>query len=524
MKKITFIITFCSIVFFATAQKPFTQILNTKFTLNPEWKTINEDCSRVLAGDLEDIGMFSCVDGKELWRINFKQKYGKKSSTDWRWIEEKGLVKIEFKGDKKGETQVFYIDDVTMEAVADENVRTVKTKPSDIIDKLSLKLTNPNIEVKASYYTKWVFNGSAVKGNKRKVNISCNGAYTWSTQIEANLVASLCDNSMGSASEFFGNQLSLSSSGNKVFVIYEGLTCLDMATGKLLWQSSFDNSYFDFGLFKSVQTVGRADYPMVENEHVYFADLTKNISCIKKLDANTGNVVWQSAKVDKDALIPQILSTDEVIIARFGGEIITQSYIPNANNSAASVCKTELKMTGDFGIKVYDKANGKLLWETATLKPEGDKFSSSISNVVMDGKNIIVASDKNIFSLDSKTGKVNYKVACAGLDIGKPYRLYWYKDDLMIEANEGVARLKKADGNKVFATNTGKCLSTQFVGEAYFVWTGKELGDMNKFVRVDTETGVINGKQEDTYRPWFTADGNEFVKFDGNKILRYKTK
>jgi hypothetical protein len=41
---------------------------------------------------------------------------------------------------------------------------------------------------------------------------------------------------------------------------------------------------------------------------------------------------------------------------------------------------------------------------------------------------------------------------------------------------------------------------------------------------MDIASGTIYGKQTDTYKPWFTPDGEEFVKLDGQKIYRYKTK
>jgi len=43
-------------------------------------------------------------------------------------------------------------------------------------------------------------------------------------------------------------------------------------------------------------------------------------------------------------------------------------------------------------------------------------------------------------------------------------------------------------------------------------------------VRIDLESGAIYGKIKDTAYPYFTQDGAYLIKFDGAKVLRYKTK
>ena len=55
------------------------------------------------------------------------------------------------------------------------------------------------------------------------------------------------------------------------------------------------------------------------------------------------------------------------------------------------------------------------------------------------------------------------------------------------------------------------------------MWTGKEKGDLKNFTRVDLTSGKLLGKMSDTYYPYFTADGNAFIKFDGKNIYRYLT-
>jgi len=55
-----------------------------------------------------------------------------------------------------------------------------------------------------------------------------------------------------------------------------------------------DNTDFDFGVFKSVQTLGRAGYPFADETGVYVADLSKKQHRIKKFDLKTGVMICQS--------------------------------------------------------------------------------------------------------------------------------------------------------------------------------------------------------------------------------------
>jgi hypothetical protein len=61
-------------------------------------------------------------------------------------------------------------------------------------------------------------------------------------------------------------------------------------------------------------------------------------------------------------------------------------------------------------------------------------------------------------------------------------------------------------------------------GEAFIVWTGKDVDDRNEFIRFDPATGAILGKLEGCYRPRFDHAGDRFVRFDNPKVMMYRTK
>lgn len=209
------------------------------------------------------------------------------------------------------------------------------------------------------------------------------------------------------------------------------------------------------------------------------------------------------------------------LIVRNGGEVLVQKLVTNANDGSQT-CISEMKEEGDFSLNAYDASTGKLLWIADDLKALGDKFKG-ISNLLSEDGLVYVTSEKNLFALDPKTGAAKWKVDITKMKIGKPSNIYFIGDDILIEAKEGLARVKKADGTVKYATNTDQNFGGFFRGDVFYLWTGKKPDDRNKFIRFNLETGAIEGGIEDTYYPYFTEDGNEFIKKKDQVLFRYRT-
>ena len=62
-----------------------------------------------------------------------------------------------------------------------------------------------------------------------------------------------------------------------------------------------------------------------------------------------------------------------------------------------------------------------------------------------------------------------------------------------------------------------------FAGNLFYVWTGSDIFSLEDFVRFDLNSGKIISKMKDTPNPFFSEDGEEFLKIDGEKYFRYKT-
>ncbi len=523
MKKLIAIGSMFLYVLSAFAQSPIKLDWKAVFPLKVESRLINEDRTLVLGGNYNELAMMDGVTGKILWKLNYKEKLGQKKAKDWNWDKDVKVVWVEVKGDNKKENITSYFKDATGEQITDQDYNKLKAEyEKDIrwVKKSTLIVDEHGTDVWLDYVPKKAV-AAGGKGAKSKVTVKANRNYTWSTDIEIRYVRSLCANTVGTSNS--NDQIRLVYSHDKIFVIYEGMSVLDIKTGKLLWQTELDNSDVDWGIFKLVQTLDRAGFPYVDETAVYVADLTKGQYRIKKFDAESGTLLWQSEKFDNDDVVPSLKVINGVLIAQFGGRLRTETYIPGSNGNP-DVCKTEIKFTGDPGLRAYDTKTGKLLWETSTMKELGDRFSGAITNMIKIGQVVCVASDKNFYLFDSD-GKVKYSTPIKALKIGKPETVEMYTDNVvLLQCEGGVALISIVDNKVLFSTKTGKCFDYQKIGNAFFVWTGKDQFNQSEFVRVDMENGALLSKAKDTPYPYFSPDGEYVTKFDGSKVMRFKTK
>lgn len=513
------------------SQKEFKKVYELKIPVSVDTWENNDERSLVIAGDMAEICGIDAVAGKVLWQINVKEKFKVKKAEEWSYDSELGIVEVKYKGEKRGDMVTAYLDEKTGEQLSEEATKRSKKEktrkqPKSKLKKNSfvgiggLELESPAVLLKLSY-EKPKMNASFGRGKKMPITVKCSGEYSWSTTIEGSFVRALCDNVIGYGDDFGGDFIDIDTYGNYVFVQYEGLTVLDMKTGKELWSTTFDFSSFDLGVFKSEMIIGRAPMPVCDESAAYIADLSKDVRAIRKFDLRTGEKLWESERLPKDAIITEMIVVNGTLIVRNGGEVLVQKLVTNANDGSQT-CISEMKEEGDFSLNAYDASTGKLLWIADDLKALGDKFKG-ISNLLSEDGLVYVTSEKNLFALDPKTGAAKWKVDITKMKIGKPSNIYFIGDDILIEAKEGLARVKKADGTVKYATNTDQNFGGFFRGDVFYLWTGKKPDDRNKFIRFNLETGAIEGGIEDTYYPYFTEDGNEFIKKKDQVLFRYRT-
>jgi hypothetical protein len=133
-----------------------------------------------------------------------------------------------------------------------------------------------------------------------------------------------------------------------------------------------------------------------------------------------------------------------------------------------------------------------------------------------------VATEKELLQIDATNGSLKLATPLSKLKIGLPKDISFLNNNIFIQATEGYAMFT-VDGTMVYSTPTKEILKTEEYGNAYVVWTGKSIFDLNEFICFDPATGKIAGKMEDTSYPYFFDNGKYVIKFDGNKeIQRYK--
>lgn len=515
------------------AQKQFPKLYELKFPVEVERWASDDDNTWVVAGDDGEICGVDAVTGKVAWTLNVKERFGVKRCERWKYLTDDGVVEVYCKGDKKDDIKTYRLDPMTGQDLGSASGKKPQKSKSGAWSAFrnanssswssagGIELKDPSVTLYLDY-DRPEMNASFGRGKRSAITVTCIGEYTWTSTVQGSFVRALCDNVVGYGDSFGGDFISVQGNKDVVFVQYEGLSVLDMKTGKLLWETSFDYSSFDFGAIKSEMIIGRAPMPVCDASAAYVADLSKEVRAIRKFDLKTGKLIWESEKLPKDAIIAEMVVVDGTLLVRNGGRVLVQKLVTNAN-TGAQTCISEMKDEGDFSLDAYDIQTGKPLWVAEDLKALGDKFKS-ITNMLTDGQLVYVASDRNLFALEPKTGASKWKTDVDAMKIGKPTKLHFLESDIMVETEEGIARTKQSDGSKVYATNTDKNLGWFFEDKVFYVWTGKKADDACQFIRFNLQTGAIEGKQEEeTYNPYFSPDGNEFIRKSGNTLSRYRT-
>ncbi len=500
------------------AQNECTQIWKNTFPVEPKWRMINADATLILEGTLNEVAMIDAISGSILWQLNFKKSLGIKSANGWDWDKDRGVVKVRVKGEKKEEEKTTYYEEKTGVAISDISAVVLNQKKVKNKKRYNsyLYLKDKGLTLSLTYQKRTM--GELIKRKPLSITIECNGNKTWSKTIEAKVTTSLCENRAEGGEPL----IDFNVQGDKVFLIYDGVSVIDLNSGNVLWQTIFDNAEYDFGLFKSTQTLGRAGSPLSTDDGVYVVDLSKDQHCIKKFEIETGKLVWKSEAFDKDAIVPELSIINNVLVAHFGGRVTVETYIP-AQSGSGDTYKTEPKMKGDFSLKGYDITNGKLLWETNKMKELSDKFSNALTNMVTIDNAVYVASDKNFYAFTSN-GKTKYNTPINKVGLGNPVKMFSHQNNIIIMFEEGVGSFDMSSGKQNYTTDTKKALGEFMEGNVFYVWTGSDVFSLEDFVRFDLNNGQIISKMKDTPYPFFSEDGEEFIKFKGEQYFRYKTK
>lgn len=517
-RKIFILFLLCQYSLFS--QNEFKKEWETKVDVENKWNSCNTDLSMILIGDLKEFSMVDGTNGKILWTFNAKEKFGIKSVEDWTFLfaKEGEPVEVIYKKPKEELKTTIYLDSKSGEITNSYNESTLKDKTNKINrSRNRTRFATSAYDEESNTYVDLYFKDKLLKnsyaGNSFDVTVKASLNYNWETPIKVRAVTHI--NRLLLSSNDPDIMMNVMIKNGKVFIIYEGITVLDLKTGHVLWNTTFD--LVDAGM--TSQEIGKAPLPTVDKDAVYICDLSKGEKVIKKLDINTGTLIWKSEKLDNDEVVSQLSIVENTLIAKFGGSIRKAKSVYNANNGATTQIAKNV-YEGKSDIRVYDANSGKTLWTAEKMFSE-DKFSKSECSILLNGNNLIACSPKFLYIVNPTTGEIKSKTE-VGKEIGKPEYIFEYNNNFILKGEEGIASFNLS-GTKNYAISTNKALFTEFVGDAFIVWTGKNTDDLNEFIRFDLSTGGIMGKLKGCYYPRFDQTGNYFIRFNNNVITKYKT-
>jgi hypothetical protein len=298
-----------------------------------------------------------------------------------------------------------------------------------------------------------------------------------------------------------------------VFVVYEGISVFDAKTGKPQWKSDFNNSEIDGGLKTTKQVLDISAFPLVDGNSVYIVDLTKETYGIKKLDANTGNIIWKTEKFSSSDIIPNIKLVNGVLLAQFGGVVDYQTTV-NTDNGVRHT--STYKYRGNPGIKAFDPNTGKTIWDEKKL---GEKKLGNTSNFIFDESLVYFMTENNFYALNIADGAIQKKVDLKDLKMGEPLQFELNKDSRKVNVlmEKGICAID-LDKNAVAYKTVVKDVTGWFTrGDNYFLLIGD---DQDAFVGIDINTGAVRGKHKGEIER-ISADGKYIVEFDGGKVQKF---
>ena len=524
MKKILLSTVFALLSCMLYSQSEFKPELKVKFPIDVNSKSINSERTLVLGSNNKEAVMIDMNTGKTMWQVTFLDKLKEKKAKYVCYEEVSGRVRVDVDGGKDL-IKSYYLDEKTGEVIDDKPTNTkvaTNTKAANSGNRFNLQhsfySSEKNVTIDVSYKERLI--ASSAGSHSVNLTIKAAGAYNWEINEEVEVVRSLCTNS-GLTSDIT-DLMTVYTLGDKVFLVYDGVTVLDIATGKKLWQTGFDYADFSFGLTKCSQLFPRAALPIVKNNLAYVVNLKKEERKLKAIDVNTGSIVWESEKYDGDAVVSELFVSDNSLIIHFGGKVIKQVYKPGMGNGSVETCSTELENQSNSGLKAYELTTGKIIWTTYDRK-DLPSFKDKTTNIAqVDGK-LIVATEKFIYALDPKTGSVVYSIPTKTLKLGTVTGLFGFNDKVLVDGEDGIASISPKDGKVIYAVNTNKNCYSEFKGDKLIVWNDDNIFDLKGFIALDPISGTVYGKQKDTRYPYFSSNGDYFIKFNGNKeVLKFR--
>lgn len=155
----------------------------------------------------------------------------------------------------------------------------------------------------------------------------------------------------------------------QVFVMYRGLTCYDVQSGKKLWNRSYDVREGELALSDAE--------PIIDDRIVY----TSGEGRIRAIDRATGKELWKS---DDYGVVPELFIDDRAVYGRLGGRFF-------------KILDEEWTWKGSYGAVAIDRRTGKKLWKY-------DSGNDSVTNLAIVADRVWLGDEEHLVGLDRATG------------------------------------------------------------------------------------------------------------------------
>ena len=233
--------------------------------------------------------------------------------------------------------------------------------------------------------------------------------------------------------------------GDKVILRLAGIQLYDYNTGATLWSAAFD--YTPEGLVKAGKdqakfgVYGAVADPVVDGDYIYVLDMRdKKHQYIKKYDYHTGKLIWTSKEIKGAKAIPGMIVSDGVVAIQVGGLVEVQYYQKIATQYY-TITFPVVRYVGvkPYGIQAFNAEDGSYLWDS-------ERFKKGITNAIVVNGDHIVCSGKSLYSIDLKTGDVNYEVPVSKGGTGLASLILPHNNQIVVVGEKGLSTFKPNDG------------------------------------------------------------------------------
>ncbi len=538
------------------AQATFPVAWESKFENEPEYmRYTTPDGKYVIGTTKEDVCVLDGTSGKQIWLKTFMDMAGVKKAADQQVLDEAGVLM--FISKQKGNDELFCIDLKTGNKLwANESFNGIKL--NDVIyvaetnsfvvvlDKGLVFIDSKTGVEKGSVGGitgvpgRWVYvpekkqfvimcyqvNAFKAIGSGFTNHLLCvdveNMKTVWQTTFKGVVEIKKYASSTFSVFQWVavGVNKGIGSSNvlvdmytyqGKVIVVFNGIKVFDLASGNKIWEIEFDLS-LNRGMAGSTQMYGAVADPLFTEKYVYVTSFEKGRDkALIKYDMSNGTKIWETPIDGRKVIIPNIVLVNGVIVAQIGGYVNLQG---EQSSSTGTTYFSKWEWQGPFGLKGYDEATGKLLWET-------EKFDDRITNVLPIGDNLYVADASSVYSVNVKTGANNFMTETKGTKTGKPFFIFDYNDKINLFCDNGMSSYSSTGAlNYAYKLKDVDMDGSELFDNIYFLKNGDGLFAIN--LENGTETGKYEYMKGMKYG--FKEEGKSLFLLGEKKVLKHTLK